>query len=395
MIFMHKDQPVAEVSVSQGRFLVHKLLSERDLPIGTMTQNRQLLEFSLTNWYSLRAIPGLRQSVDRIERALGCSVFDAMIRSMGVSLTDCYWLRPDGLDDLAWKDVNYHDNGFSEDLAAVIVHGADGPVVDFRLPDLTTDGTLKKGWVLLDDIPVLVKFGNYGDHAMGKNLLSANEVVAYRVAQEMQIDCVEYFPLRVENTREIVSGCPCFITDSNSEFVSAIQFGRKANCIGDVSLYQMFSRMGFQRELDKMLIFDHLIHNTDRHEKNFGFICDPSTLQIRKFAPLFDNGSSFAWNCERSFSGGSETKPFCETREAQLELVQYVPDIPDPKLVCGLLSEVYEQFEIPEIRYQIATEDLNRSYTMLSERLHSNIISLAGSSVSGHSQEQEEEEPER
>lgn len=395
MIFMHKDQPIAEVSVSQGRFSVRKLLSERDLPVGTMTQNRQLLELSLTNWYSSRAIPSLRQSVNRIEEALGRSIFDGLIQSMGVSLTDCYWLRPDGLDGLTWKDVNYHDNGFSEDLAAVIIYGAGGPVIDFRLPDLTTDGALKKGWVLLDGMPVLIKFGNYGDHAMGKNLLSANEVIAYRIAQEMRIDCVEYFPLLVGNTKEIVSGCPCFITDSNSEFVSAIQFGRKANRVGDASLYQMFSRMGFQRELDEMLIFDHLIHNTDRHEKNFGFICDPDTLQIRKFAPLFDNGSSFAWNCDRSLSGASETKPFCRTRETQLELVQRIPDIPDPGLVRRILLEVYEQFEIPEIRYQIAVEDLNRSYAMLSERLHSDIISLAGLPVAGHSQGQEEEEPER
>ena len=243
MIFMHKDKPIAEVSVNSGRFSVYKLLSNQELPVGTMTQTRQLLELSLSNWYSSRAIPGLRQSLDRIERALGCSVFDALVRSMGVSLTDCYWFRPDGMESLTWKDVNYHDNGFSEDLAAVIIHGADDPVVDFRLPDLTTDGALQKGWVLLDGMPVLVKFGDFGDHAMGKNLLSANEVAAYRIAQEMQIDCVEYFPLKIGNTEAVVSGCPCFITDPNSEFVSAIQIGRKMNRVGSLSLYHTLSGM--------------------------------------------------------------------------------------------------------------------------------------------------------
>lgn len=393
MIFMHKDQPIAEVSVNSGRFSVYKLLSDRELPVGTITQTRQLLELSLSNWYSSRAIPGLRQSLDRIERALGCSVFDALVRSMGVSLTDCYWFRPDGMESLTWKDVNYHDNGFSEDLAAVIIHGADGPVVDFRLPDLTTDGALQKGWVLLDGMPVLVKFGDFGDHAMGKNLLSANEVATYRIAQEMQIDCVEYFPLKIGNTEAVVSGCPCFITDPNSEFVSAIQIGRKMNRVGSLSLYHTLSGMGFRQELDEMLVFDHLIHNTDRHEKNFGFIRDAETLKIERFAPLFDNGSSFAWNCSLSSSHSPETKPFCETREAQLALVQRIPDIPDPAFVRGILLEVYEQFEIPEIRYQIATEDLKRSYAMLSERIRSETISLAGSSVPGQSQT--EEEPER
>ena len=63
MIFMHKDQPIAEASVNSGRFSVYKLLSDRELPVGTMTQTRQLLELSLSNWYSSRAIPGLRQSL--------------------------------------------------------------------------------------------------------------------------------------------------------------------------------------------------------------------------------------------------------------------------------------------------------------------------------------------
>lgn len=142
-----------------------------------------------------------------------------------------------------------------------------------------------------------------------------------------------------------------------------------------------------------MLVFDHLIHNTDRHEKNFGFIRDAETLKIERFAPLFDNGSSFAWNCDSLLTYSPETKPFCETREEQLALVQHIPDIPDPAFVRGILLEVYEQFGIPEIRYQIATEDLKRSYVMLSERIRSETISLAGSSVP--EQSQAEEDPER
>lgn len=57
MIFMHKDKPIAEVSVNSGRFSVYKLLSNQELPVGTMTQTRQLLELSLSNWYSSRQYP--------------------------------------------------------------------------------------------------------------------------------------------------------------------------------------------------------------------------------------------------------------------------------------------------------------------------------------------------
>lgn len=73
-----------------------------------------------------------------------------------------------------------------------------------------------------------------------------------------------------------------------------------------------------------------------------------------------------------------------------MELVQHIPDIPDSALVRGILSEVYEQFGIPEIRYQIATEDLKHSYAMLSERIRSETISLAGSSAPEQNREEEE-----
>ena len=64
----------------------------------------------------MRSIPRERQNIEQIERALGCTISEAKIRSMAVSLTDCYWLA-DEINRLSWNDVNYHTNGFSSDLA--------------------------------------------------------------------------------------------------------------------------------------------------------------------------------------------------------------------------------------------------------------------------------------
>ena len=41
-----------------------------------------------------------------------------------------------------------------------------------------------------------------------------------------------------------------------------------------------------------MMIFDALIHNTDRHLNNFGLMVDNKTNRPYALAPIFDNGLS-------------------------------------------------------------------------------------------------------
>ncbi|WP_462410396.1 HipA domain-containing protein [Neobacillus sp. Marseille-QA0830] len=56
-------------------------------------------------------------------------------------------------------------------------------------------------------------------------------------------------------------------------------------------LYRLFSKYCIIDELFKMIIFDTLIGNTDRHQDNFGVIRNEKTGE-HKFAPLYDNSSS-------------------------------------------------------------------------------------------------------
>ncbi len=56
-------------------------------------------------------------------------------------------------------------------------------------------------------------------------------------------------------------------------------------------LNRLFSRYGESEYLYKMIIFDTLIGNTDRHQDNFGMIRNELTKEVR-MAPLYDNSSS-------------------------------------------------------------------------------------------------------
>ncbi|MED4571769.1 HipA domain-containing protein [Brevibacillus agri] len=56
-------------------------------------------------------------------------------------------------------------------------------------------------------------------------------------------------------------------------------------------LEKIFRKYNFIEELYKMMVFDTLIGNTDRHQDNFGIIRNEKTNEIR-FAPFYDNSSS-------------------------------------------------------------------------------------------------------
>ena len=54
-----------------------------------------------------------------------------------------------------------------------------------------------------------------------------------------------------------------------------------------------YKSLGFEKEFDRMIIFDALILNSDRHLGNFGFLVNNDNGKILSPAPLFDHNLSF------------------------------------------------------------------------------------------------------
>lgn len=182
----------------------------------------------------------------------------------------------------------------------------------------------------------------------------------------MNIEHVLYAPIKLESRNEIACACDCFIKDINHEFVNALQLLKDNKNTGGVSLYNIFKNMGMKEEIDRMIIFDHILHNTDRHEKNFGIIREADSLQVIKFAPIFDSGSCLGWNRENDSIDMNDMKPFSANRKNQLNMADIKScNIPEKDMVRQIVQETYEQFEINESCYEIACEELDYSYGML------------------------------
>ena len=359
MFLMHRNKIAAKLVMSATTIVGVHIENEKEMPIGVDTRQNLVLN-SLQRWLRSRSIPQERQGISAVEKALGCSISEAALKAMCVSLTDCYWMREEN-SPLKWEDVNYHDNGFSEELFDVVLKNSEIKVSDFRLPDIFTDGAFEKTWVHSGGVPILLKRGMVEESK--KNVLSANEVIVSMLAERLGFNNVKYVMANITSTGEKLCACPSFITNSNEEFVSAFQIENEKRVFGK-DLYDLFVKWGFEREMKDMLYLDHLVRNVDRHEKNFGIICEADTGDILRMAPIYDSGSCLDW---KGFEGTYrfDAKPFFDDRYEQLKLLSKKDIYKRHQLTCEtiemLIKETYEKFQIPEIFYDRAVKCVETS----------------------------------
>jgi hypothetical protein len=106
----------------------------------------------------------------------------------------------------------------------------------------------------------------------------------------------------VKHRDEIFSKCPCMI-DKDLEFVNAFSVYLKGEKTGSkyndyINVCDMMGINDARKEIDKMIILDFLIRNTDRHVGNFGILRNSQTLKWERIAPVFDNGNSLWYNAQ-------------------------------------------------------------------------------------------------
>ena len=123
-VLKHKDLDVAMVQMDVMTGVLERVLAvylPEEMPPGISEDGRNLWD-----WWRLRGIPdsraGFRQVLDRLNESTGQSL---MLASYGLSLTDHYWMQPLG-QELYWKDLNFFDNDFSDDLGNLLTDSAEG-----------------------------------------------------------------------------------------------------------------------------------------------------------------------------------------------------------------------------------------------------------------------------
>ncbi len=320
---MHKDTEVIQLSLDDNGLIEShgKVISPEHLPIGTF-QKGILNDRDLKEWWSKRSIPASRIGIKDILYKLDVPCTTALItRCMGLSLSDQYWIRESGTD-VSWGDVNFFDNGFSEDLGN-LMFGTDLNKKDLNLntPDNTSDGILKKRWKIIDGARYLIKSG--GGIALQEPF---NELVASHLMDILDIDHVHYDLTWMDGRPYSI--CADFI-DRDTELISASNFLNSYSRKKDNKYTQYVSScsqfgIDIVPTLDRMIVTDFIMINTDRHLNNFGMVRDADTLEMIGPAPIYDNGTSLGNDLltrelPQKLSG--ECKPFKNTFEEQIKLV--------------------------------------------------------------------------
>ena len=314
-------------------------------PIGVFTRSGKPKKRDLNDWWLHRSIPRSRPELDAKLLSLGIeSPIDLPAKSMGLSLSDCYWLRPEGSPQLKWEEVNYFEN----DFAASDVENWDSWLsgVGLNSPDNTSEGELPKRWVADNGVRYLLKGCRSDDQR------PYNEAVATALHRRL-LDDADFVSYDIVKTAEgPASRCADFLS-AHEEYVPAIYVKNTVGGIRGKSTYDRFCKSAASLCLDatsvrsalsKMIICDAILANSDRHWRNFGFIRDVDSLDFRP-APLFDTGNSL-WYAKtdreiEAFNWTFIARPFAVDVHEQLA---YVDDLSwfDPNALRGFADEACE-----------------------------------------------------
>ena len=311
----------------------------------------------LSEWFKGRGIPSWRDKLDLLLHRLNISAPNELLdKAFGLSLSDQYWLKPFDLD-VCYDDINFFDNDFDYKEFMEASLSKNSKVItkesSLKTPNNTTDGMLKKAWIIEDGIRYLLK-GGYKN----EQLQPFNEVLASEICRRLGFSHVEYTLDTYKDT--VVCICPCFIT-KDTELVTCYQIRNnmpRYDSIKDYEEYiQNLEENGIKKareKLENMYILDFLIMNEDRHLNNFGIIRDVNTLEWLDVAPIFDNGQSLNieyYNEEEATLSGEgrffyEVKPFDE-------IIKVVKNI--KRIDVSKLDGVVEWFDELLHKYQYLT----------------------------------------
>ena len=341
---MHKNIPVVDMKIDDLTHTIVELQNAHNanhLPLGINIYKTGIDRGALNEWLVGRSIPASRDGIGEALETIGVhSPLYLIEKCYALSLSDQYWICPKG-SGLEWSKVNFFQNDFSKDIGEILFgHEPDDLTrVSLMSPDNTSDGWLRKKWIISDGKRFLMKGGSgvYRQEPF-------NEVIACAIMRRLNISHIDY-KLTFDNGNPY-SLCKNFVTP-DTELITAWRILLTQKQPNDRSLRDHFfdccEALGIPEvkdSLDKMLTLDYIISNEDRHWNNFGVLRNAETLAWIGLAPVFDSGTSL-WHDTQNVGRAVKCKPFRNDHAKQIKLVEDFSWF-NPKALDGLDNEIIE-----------------------------------------------------
>ena len=348
------DIEVARLTVIEAGGIVKiEVLHEKYLPVGVKPTT-----VSIYNWLARRRIPASRAHLKRMEWVIG-SIDLAVIRSLGLCLSDSYWIKPAGVPK-TWADVNFFTNDFTDDVGDYLMTEALGGV-DVNSPSINTEGMVPKKWAIVNGKRRLIK------GTMDSNFWQYNEVAAYKIGKALGLQVLPYG--LCDGNKHCF--CPCMVQPGQN-LVTADDILREK--LGSHSstesgwydnnpyFYDVLCAEFGREYIDGVILFDYVIRNRDRHTRNLARIQDAKSRRFLKNSHIFDNGSSlmesydpltkdFHVSIGKRIRDGS--RPYCSPQSVQIGLIDKSPFLPKLRecaengTIGTVIRDTYKTSRIP------------------------------------------------
>ena len=379
-ILMNKNKKVltAEYQSSLGVFTdIYNVIDIDFAPIilKNAYQLNEELKVSLSEWFKGRGIPSWRDDLDLLLAKLNISTPTELLdKAFGLSLSDQYWIKPFD-SEIEYKDINFFEHDFedSEFTSVTFSNTRDSNTkISLISPNNTTDGRLKKTWIIENGKRYLLK-GGYKNEVMQP----FNEVLATMICERLGFKHISYTIDVIKD--KIVSKCECFI-NKDTELVSAYQILHN-NCNKDeayetyINILENNGISKAREEIENMFILDFIMLNEDRHLNNFGIIRNVENLNWIETAPIFDTGQSLNildYNDEELVINGDGR--FFYDMDKFDTIINYIKNI--KRFDLSKLDGICEEFDDLLHKYQNITKMTDRRIDKICALLLSRINKL-------------------
>ena len=282
-------------------------------------------------WLASRAIDAHRTNSRLLKRALRLRTADDAQTALAVNaatVTDRYWFRPEGsaavYEDIRFKE-NYFDslalrgdpNGFSHKPS--------------RTPELTNTGSFEKCWRLINGEWWMYKSGNQNEYF--------SELFISVLGERLGLDIAHYeMDGEYIRTKDFTDGAAV-----NFEPISALMDDNEDynDCFN--AIYGISPILAEQYL--KIVWFDTVCYNMDRHTANFGLLRDLKSGKILSMAPNFDNNIALI----------SRGYPQDKSREKD-GIVRFFREFLAENAVA---RQMLREMELPEITEELLEDCLN------------------------------------
>lgn len=309
-----------------------KILDDKCVPLFILNGG------NVKEWIAQRALNGERANSRTLKSKYGlsrtASDFASAMKMDAAKITDNFWVKGEN-DSRTYEDIKFKTDDF---FALALYRDTDCMDKEpTRTPELTNIGAQEKGWKLIDGEWWLYK------REPVQEIIS--EYITFRIGEEMGFDMAKYEVIEEGafiRTKDFTMGkynlqhANSIVKDHEDEGIYVADDDLAYN-------YRTFSDIN--PELGKQYIdicmLDALCENFDRHTENYGVLTDPTTGEIIRLAPNYDNNhsiySNFSVSSERNKAYMKAFLSFLEKEEIKIS----VPDLSEESIDL-IINEAYE-----------------------------------------------------